>query len=79
MWPAFPVSWFGNIEGKQVAVATIGLNPSWSEFVSEGKIERDAETPRYFLQSFGAIATHRRNLFITLHQTAVRRILPTGG
>jgi hypothetical protein len=43
MWQAFPVPWFGNIVSKQVAVATVGLNPSWSEFVTVKKSWRDSK------------------------------------
>ena len=37
MWEAFPVPWFGNLEGNQIEVATVGLNPSWTEFVTPKK------------------------------------------
>src|SRR5437867_1971155 len=42
MWQAFPVPWFGNIESGRIVVATVGLNPSWSEFVTDGNIWRNA-------------------------------------
>ena len=41
MWQTIPVPWFGKIESAQVA--TVGLNPSWTEFVTSELIWRDAE------------------------------------
>lgn len=43
MWQAFPVPWFGNIEGTKLKFATVGLNPSWTEFVTPAKQWRDAK------------------------------------
>ena len=46
--------WFGNIEAKHILVATVGLNPSWSEFVTEEKTWRDAKDRLPALNDVGA-------------------------
>ncbi len=38
MWQAIPVPWFGSVESAQVA--TVGLNPSWTEFVTKELVWR---------------------------------------
>ncbi|HMP85025.1 MAG TPA: hypothetical protein PKA41_20230 [Verrucomicrobiota bacterium] len=39
MWQAIPVPWFGKIEAAQIA--TVGLNPSWTEFVTKELVWRN--------------------------------------
>jgi len=39
MWQAIPVPWFGRIDTARVA--TVGLNPSWTEFVTKELVWRN--------------------------------------
>ncbi len=43
LWEALPVPYFGNVVGERVGVATVGLNPSWTEFLTPEGTWREAQ------------------------------------
>jgi len=54
MWQALPVPWFGNVLSERVKVATVGLNPSWREFRTEGGVLRNSRERLPVVTDFGA-------------------------
>ena len=54
MWQTLPVPWFGDLRSGRVEVATVGLNPSWTEFETKERNLRNTKERLPAIADFGA-------------------------